>query len=58
MFAILAEDTLYLKADEVSARDFVAEGKGPSPIVRKAVVKSLYPIGGFPNGCSTTLTSL
>jgi DNA transformation protein len=29
MFAILAHDTLYLKADEVSARDFAAEGKGP-----------------------------
>jgi DNA transformation protein len=29
MFAILAEDTLYLKADEVSARAFAAEGKGP-----------------------------
>lgn len=29
MFAILADDTLYLKADEVSARDFAAEGKGP-----------------------------
>ena len=29
MFAILVEDTLYLKADEVSARAFAAEGKGP-----------------------------
>jgi DNA transformation protein len=29
MFAILADVTLYLKADEVSARDFAAEGKGP-----------------------------
>jgi DNA transformation protein len=29
MFAILADDTLYLKADEVSARAFAAEGKGP-----------------------------
>jgi DNA transformation protein and related proteins len=28
-FAILAKDTLYLKADEVSARAFAAEGKGP-----------------------------
>jgi TfoX/Sxy family transcriptional regulator of competence genes len=54
MFAILAEDTLYLKADEVSP----PRGKAPSPIVRKAVVKSPYPIGRFPNGCSTTLTSL
>ena len=25
MFAILVEDTLYLKADEVSARDFAGE---------------------------------
>jgi len=58
MFAILVEDTLYLKADEVSAPDVAAKGKAPSPIVRKAVVKSLYPIGRFPSGCSTTLTSL
>jgi DNA transformation protein len=29
MFAILVEDTLYLKADEVSAPDVAAEGKGP-----------------------------
>jgi DNA transformation protein len=29
MFAILADDTLYLKADEASARAFAAEGKGP-----------------------------
>ena len=29
MFAILVDDTLYLKADEVSARAFAAEGKRP-----------------------------
>jgi DNA transformation protein and related proteins len=29
MFAILVDDTLYLKADEASARAFAAEGKGP-----------------------------
>jgi DNA transformation protein and related proteins len=29
MFAILVDDTLYLKADEISARAFVDEGKGP-----------------------------
>jgi DNA transformation protein len=29
MFAILIDDTLYLKADALSARDFAAEGKGP-----------------------------
>lgn len=29
IFAILVEDTLYLKADEVFAREFAAEGKGP-----------------------------
>jgi len=28
-FAILVDDTLYLKADALSARDFAAEGKGP-----------------------------
>ncbi len=29
IFAILVDDTLYLKADEAFARDFAAEGKGP-----------------------------
>jgi DNA transformation protein len=29
MFAILVDDTLYLKADEALGRDFAAEGKGP-----------------------------
>lgn len=29
MFAILVDDTLYLKADEVSARSFAAEGTSP-----------------------------
>ena len=29
MFAILVDDTLYLKADTPSARDFAAEGKRP-----------------------------
>jgi DNA transformation protein len=29
MFAILVDDTLYLKADAGFARDFAAEGKGP-----------------------------
>jgi DNA transformation protein and related proteins len=29
MFAILVDDTLYLKADETSAKVFGAEGKGP-----------------------------
>ena len=29
MFAILAEDVLYLKADEASARGFAAEGMKP-----------------------------
>jgi DNA transformation protein len=29
MFAILIDDTLYLKTDALSARDFAAEGKGP-----------------------------
>jgi DNA transformation protein len=29
MFAILIDDTLYLKADALSAPDFAAEGKGP-----------------------------
>ena len=29
IFAIIFDDTLYLKADEFFARDFAAEGKGP-----------------------------
>jgi DNA transformation protein len=29
MFAILVDDTLYLKTDALSAPDFAAEGKGP-----------------------------
>lgn len=29
MFAILVDDTLYLKADAIFACDFAAEGKGP-----------------------------
>jgi DNA transformation protein len=29
MFAILVDDTLYLKADEISAQAFADEGKGP-----------------------------
>ncbi len=29
MFALIAEDTLYLKADESTHADFEAEGKGP-----------------------------
>jgi DNA transformation protein len=35
MFAILVNDTLYLKADDGSARDFAAEGKGPFASRRK-----------------------
>ena len=35
MFAILVNDTLYLKADAVSARDFAAEGKAPFASRRK-----------------------
>jgi len=35
MFAILVDHTLYFKADEGSARDFAAEGKGPFTYRRK-----------------------
>ena len=35
MFAILVNDTLYLTADAVSARDFAAEGKAPFASRRK-----------------------
>lgn len=35
MFAIVVNDTFYLKADAVSARDFAAEGKTPFASRRK-----------------------
>ena len=46
------------KPDQVSARDFAAEGKGPFTYRPKAVARSLCPIWRFPSGCSTTLKSL
>ena len=55
-FAILAEDTLYLKADEVSARAFAAEGKGPFTYRPKGR-GPVCPIGRFRNASSTTPTS-
>jgi len=56
-FAILAEDTLYLKADEVSARAFAAEGKGPFTYRPKGRGVSPCPIGRLWNASSTTPTS-
>ena len=47
MFAILVDDTLYLKADETSAEAFAAEGKGPftyRPKGRAAVAMSYWEI--------------
>jgi DNA transformation protein and related proteins len=47
MFAILIDDTLYLKADEASAQTFAAEGKGPftyRPKGRAAVAMSYWEI--------------
>ncbi len=47
MFAILVDDTLYLKADEASAGAFAAEGKGPftyRPKGRAAVAMSYWEI--------------
>jgi DNA transformation protein and related proteins len=35
MFAILVNDTLYLKTDKASAREFAAEGKAPFTSRRK-----------------------
>ena len=35
IFAIIFDDTLYLKADEFCSRDFAAEGKGPFTYDRK-----------------------
>ena len=35
MFGLLADDTLYLKADELFASAFAAEGKGPFTYRRK-----------------------
>jgi DNA transformation protein len=40
MFAILVDDTLYLKADETSAEAFAAEGKGYRPKGRSPVAIS------------------
>jgi DNA transformation protein len=47
MFAILVDDTLYLKADETSAEAFAAEGKGPftyRPKGRSPVAMSYWEI--------------
>ncbi|HEU0017323.1 MAG TPA: TfoX/Sxy family protein [Methyloceanibacter sp.] len=47
MFAILVDDTLYLKADAIFARDFAAEGKGPftyRPKVRAPVAMSYWEV--------------
>jgi TfoX N-terminal domain len=57
MFAILRTPSIS-KPTRFRRAPSPPRGKAPSPIVRKAVVKSPYPIGRFPNGCSTTLTSL
>jgi DNA transformation protein len=47
MFALLVDDTLYLKADELSAHAFAAEGKGPftyRPKGRAAVAMSYWEV--------------
>jgi len=47
MFAILVDDTLYLKADENSSEAFAAEGKGPftyRPKGRATVAMSYWEI--------------
>ena len=56
IFAIIFDDTLYLKADESFSRDFAAEGKGPpSPMSARAARRSPCPIGKCLSACSTTL---
>lgn len=47
MFAILVDDTLYLKADDFFARDFAAEGMGPftyNPKGRAPVAMSYWEV--------------
>ena len=53
MFAILMNDTLYLKADGVSARDFAAKGKAPLASRRKGRRQSPCPTGRCRSACST-----
>src|SRR6476646_12300939 len=53
MFAILAEDTLYLKADEFSARAFADEGKSPFTYRPKGRIRSPCPTGRCQSACST-----
>ena len=57
MFAILVDDTLYLKADALSARDFAAEGKGPFTYRPKGRRTSRHVYWRCPSACSTTLKS-
>jgi DNA transformation protein len=57
IFAIIFDDTLYLKADEIFSRAFAAEGKGPFTYRRKGVHRSPCPIGKCLSACSTTLKS-
>ena len=54
MFAILVDDTLYLKADEVSASGFAAEGKGPFTYRPKDRAPIAMSYGRCPNACSTS----
>jgi DNA transformation protein len=43
--AIIAQDTLYLKADEHTAKDFESEGMGPfKPFADKSVVMHYYEV--------------
>ena len=58
IFAIIFDDTLYLKADELFSRDFAAEGKGPFTYRPQGpAARSPCPIGKCLSACSTTLKS-
>ena len=48
MFALIADDTLYLKADETNRADFEAEGMGPFTYTgkRKPVSMSYWELPG------------
>ena len=53
MFGLLADDTLYLKADELFASAFAAEGKGPFTYRRKGRAPVAMSYWKCPSACST-----
>lgn len=51
MFAILVDDTLYLKADQASSSAFAAEGKGQFTYAPAGRRRSPCPIGRCLSAC-------